>query len=412
MLSSQDWKFKVRRRYLPYEWLIVFACFGVTLTIGETFWSFGVFFKPLEMDFAWSRTRISSAYTAFLIGYSISVLASGRMSDRYNPRPILIVSAILAGMGISLCSIVNKINHLRIFMFIAGLGSGATWSIPVSVVQRWFNGKKRAGMALAIVTTGVGAGALIFAPFINYLILNYGWRNAYLIVGLIFFLIILFCSMIIRIPPKCGEGSLDGKVFKEVEISLNRDGWTTKKIITNPSYLGIIFSLCVSVLTFQMICVHLIPHATDRGISQTTSAAALGLLGGISILGRLISGHLSNIKGWQNILSISIWGMGISIFWLFFLKAPWMVYSFVFCYGLCHGCRIPANFGIITEFFGINSVGELVGLTSAIAQTVGAFAPYMAGFIFDLTGEYTIAFSLSIFLLMTAGLIIRILPKP
>ena len=161
-----------------YGWFVVAACFAVTLSLGETFWTFGVFFKPLEDGFGWSRALVSSGYTAFLLGYTISVVTAGRLADRYNPRPIILASALLSGLGISLCSQTQSINQLRFFLFIAGLGAGASWSVPTSVVQRWFYKEKRAGLALSIVSAGVGVGALIFAPLINYLILNYGWRNA------------------------------------------------------------------------------------------------------------------------------------------------------------------------------------------------------------------------------------------
>lgn len=126
---------EVKHTTIFYGWFVVAACFAVTLTLGETFWSFGVFFKPLESEFDWSRTLTSSGYTAFLIGYTISVISTGKLADRYNPRPILLASALSAGLGISLCSRVNSINELRIFLLIAGLGAGATWSVPTSIVQ-------------------------------------------------------------------------------------------------------------------------------------------------------------------------------------------------------------------------------------------------------------------------------------
>ena len=81
---------------------MVAACFAVTATLGETFWSFGVFFKPLENEFGWSRAITSSGYTAFLVAFAISLIFGGRLADRYSPRPILLIASLLAGLGISL----------------------------------------------------------------------------------------------------------------------------------------------------------------------------------------------------------------------------------------------------------------------------------------------------------------------
>ena len=181
---------KTDKSEIFYGWFVVIACFFVTMSLGETMWSFGVFFKPLENEFQWSRTLVSSGYTAFLIPYSLSSIVAGKISDRYGPRMILIASGTLAGLGISLCSQIQSVNEFRAFLAVAGLGAGATWSVPTSTVQRWFYGRRQAGLALAIVVGGVGIGALVFAPLINYFILNYGWRNAYLIIGILFFVII------------------------------------------------------------------------------------------------------------------------------------------------------------------------------------------------------------------------------
>ncbi|MDD5037912.1 MAG: MFS transporter [Dehalococcoidales bacterium] len=152
-------RLKPDRPKIFYGWFIVAACFLATLTLGETFWSFGVFFKPIEKEFGWSRSTISSGYMAFLAGYAFSVIISGRLTDKYNPRLILVLGALLSGAGISLCSRVHNVGDLQAFLFIAGLGAGATWSVPTATVQRWFYGRPKAGLALSIVSSGVGAGA-------------------------------------------------------------------------------------------------------------------------------------------------------------------------------------------------------------------------------------------------------------
>ncbi len=92
-----------RRHGRFYGWVIVAACFCLTMTLGETFWTFGVFLKPLQQEFGWSRAMVSSIFTAFLIGYAVSVIASGRLVDRYNPKPVLMASGLLIVAGLSLC---------------------------------------------------------------------------------------------------------------------------------------------------------------------------------------------------------------------------------------------------------------------------------------------------------------------
>jgi OFA family oxalate/formate antiporter-like MFS transporter len=188
--------------------------------------------------------------------------------------------------------------------------------------------------------------------------------------------------------------------------------WTTAKAITAPSFIGVAFVTVTVILTFQVLMVHLVPHATDAGISPTVSAAALGLLGGISVPGRIFSGFMAERIRWQMILALSCFGMALSLLWILFLERAWMLYCFVSFYGICHGLRVPANVGILGEFFGMRSLGELTGIVTAVATIIGAFAPYIVGFIFDAVGSYSVAFVIVMAFLLTSGIVACSMKKP
>jgi MFS family permease len=393
-----------------YGWFTLGACFVVLLIQGGMMWTFGVFLKPMAQDLQWSRAQVSSGYTAFLIGYVISVILTGRLSDKYSPGPILLVSAILTGIGFSLCSRVYTVNHLRILLFIGGLGGGATWSVPTSTVQRWFFARERAGLALGIAISGVGVGALIFALLTDYLVSGRGWRDAYLMVGFIFFAVMAASSFVVKKAPGDISTLPDGSVE-----ALNRpDGprREMRQILKSLPFIGITICQCIAVAAFQTIAAHLVPYATDIGISSTASAAAIGLVGGFSIPGRIIGGHISGRIPWQKILAFSLFGMGLFIMLLVFLNGALMLYCFVLFYGLCHGSRVSAYLGMLGEFFGMDSLGEFIGITMAVGTLIGAFAPYLAGFLFDITGSYRAVFTIIAVSLAASGIIASALHKP
>ena len=393
-----------------YGWFVVVACFFVTMSLGETMWSFGVFFKPLENEFGWSRTHISSGYTTFLIAYSFSALFAGRTADRYEPRLILIAGGALAGLGISLCSRIHSVNEFRVYLLLAGLGAGSTWSVPISTVQRWFFMRPRAGLALSIVVAGVGIGALVFAPLINYLILNHGWRNACLISGWIFFVLIVSASLVIRSNPKDIPISSDKSGSPTAQVNM-RD-LPTARVLTNFSFLNITFVSCVTIFAFQVISVHFIPYATDMGVSPTVAAAAVGLMGAFSIPGRLLAGPLSDRIGWKKTLVISLFGMTSAAVWLLFSKVEWMLYGFALLFGLFWGTRSTSMPGTLGAFFGMRSLGELIGITSATANILAAFVPYIAGYVFDSMGNYLLVFLSLVALLLGTSLLALALRKP
>lgn len=396
------------RSRIFYGWFVVGACFVVAMGMGETMWSFSVFFKPLQTEFQWSRTLVSSCYTAFLIAYSLAAIVSGRLSDRYGPRPILLASGVMAGLGILLCSRVQSVNELRLFLFLAGLGAGATWTVPAATVQRWFRGRPRAGLALAIVASGIGIGALIFTPLINYLIFHHGWRNAFLITGTLFLILTVAASLFVRrSPAEVQMHAGTGMPSEKHSVDL-----PTSEVLVHTSFLILSFAGCVTVIGFQILSVHLIPFVTDVGIAPTAAAAAVGLMGAFSIPGRLLAGPLSDRIGWRKTLAISLFGLTLTTLWLFFSRSEWMLYGFALLHGLFWGARTTSLHGAIGSFFGMRSLGELIGINGAISNISSAFMPFAAGYIFDFFGSYALVFASLSVLLLVAALLTAIMKRP
>ncbi len=397
------------RRDRFYGWLIVGACFCLTLTLGETFWTFGVFFKPLQQEFGWGRALVSSIFTAFLLGYAISVIASGRLVDRYNPKPVLLVSALLIVSGLCLCSAGSAINHFRLFLFLVGLGSGATWAVPNATVQRWFYGRKDAGLALGIVTSGVGAGALLFAPLINFLIQSYGWRATFLTLGILFGSVVLVATLVLRPAPR--NMTVAAKGLEGLRLRAGSQVPAGYRWYGSWAFAATLFVSVVGIFSFQILSTHMVPHATDVGISPSAAAAALGLMGGFSILGRVLSGFFSARLRWHRLLSLAYFGTSASILCLWLLRDIWMLHLFALSYGVFHGVRISAQVGVLPEIFGMRSLGELIGINAAAGTLIGALAPYAAGALFDATGSYSLAFLLMVLLLAAGGVVAGLLKR-
>jgi MFS family permease len=374
----------VRLRHLdPNGWLLVAACFVVTLCIGEVLWSFGVFFKALETEFGWSRGLTSSSYSGLAIAQGVSAVIAGRLADRYQPRLVLLGSAFIAGPAIMACSQISSLPQLQALLIVAGIGAGATVSVPVSTVQRHFRNPARSGIALAVVASGIGMGALLFAPLLNAAILVTGWRNAFLAAGLIFSVLVGGAALAIRPTTIQRQGH---------DTRSSRSPGLVRKLIVTPQFAGVAGVSMVAVFAFQALSVHLVPYATDAGITVNASAAALGLVGGFSVPGRFASGFFSLRMGWGRTLALSLAGSGLTITALPAVHTEWMLYCFVGVYGFCHGVRAVAVFGIVGRLFGGVALGELTGIVIACANVAGALGPYVAGRAFDLSGSYSMTF--------------------
>lgn len=390
-----------------YGWVVVAGCFIAMLCMGEVMWSFGVFFKALQGEFGWSRSVTSSCYTFMVVGYAISAIVAGRLSDRYSARPVLIVSALLAGPAIALCSQIETVLQLQLLLFAAGLGAGVLLSVPSSTVQRWFHNRPRSAIALALVMTGVGVGALVFAPVINHIIATTGWRQAFVFAGLFYFIAVTVAAVLVRpLPRWSSEPSGAGGTH-------HASSTVARQLVRTPRFIALVAVLMASVFSFQVLSVHLVPLATDAGISPEIAAAALGLAGAFSVVGRLVCGLVSGRIGWRWALALAEIGIGVAVLFLLVVDEAWMLYCFVGVYGLAQGVRAVSVSGVIGCLFGMRAIGELIGIAMACAQLTAALGPYAAGYLHDVLGSYTlILWVIGISLLVCAVVVLKFLVAP
>ncbi len=409
-----------------YGWVILGACFATTTMVGGLYYSFGIFFTPLLEEFGWSRALVSSVGTVNLLAFAFSSMLFGRLIDRYGPRIILACSAVIIGLGYALCSQVNSIFQLYLFYIIASLGSGPTWVLPTSIVQRWF--VKRRGFTLALVTTGIGFGALIFSPILNHIIYTYGWRVSYIILGILTWLILTGASVVMVADPEekgmkpYGEEELvadmasskttDYQSTESVSMVSKTVEWGVDEAIRTKAFWGLVVLYMFGLFPIYMLAMHIVPHAIDMGISEGVAAGALGLIGATSIAGRLLGGAIAERLGWTKGLALSCFLTSLSVFWLIAIHNAWMLYVFVVTYGLFYGSRVPQFPGIVGFFFGSTSLASLIGLCHGLSILGSAVAPVVAGLIFDKTGSYTVAFLIAGIASFIAGVLALLLKPP
>ena len=414
---------QARQKRFFYGWIIVIACFFVTFSYG-LFYTFGIFFKPLQAEFGWGRGLTSSIHSIHLATFAFSTILMGRLTDKYGPRMAITLGAVLVGIGISLCSRVSTVGQFYLFYAVASFGAGVIWAPPTATVQRWFI--KRRGLTLGLVAAGVGAGMLVYAPLAEYLISAYGWRTSYIILGVGTGLILaLTASVMVRSPtekglkPYGGEEPTPGTSSATEDASLRgnckasgSEEWTTKEAIKTKAFLGTSILYLATLLPIHMIAVHLVPYATDLGVSEAVAANAFGLVGAFSIAGRIGMSSAADKIGWKWGLVICCGGCTAMLLWLTGVSSLWMLYLFVVLYGFLYGGKVPLLPGLIGSFFGTRSLAEITGTIHAISMLGAAVGPFLGGWIFDRTESYFIAFVICAALWALAAVISAILKPP
>lgn len=390
-----------------YGWVIVATCFVAATSYG-LFYTFGVFFKSLQAEFGWGRALTGSVHSLHLLIYALSTFYFGRLTDRIGPRRALSLGALVLGIGLSLCSQIHSIWQLYLFYIIASMGSGVTVSLPNATVQKWFI--KKRGLALGLVTAGVGAGTLFLAPLAQSLIIAYGWRPTYIIIGVSYWaLLTLNALAMVDTPEKKGlkpygwEENEAGKGKPTVTAAFNH--WSVGEALKTKAFLLITLIYFFTNLPIHMIMIHIVPYATDLGISKTLAASSLGLIGGISVLGRIGMGIASEKIGWKNGLFLCCLISGLMLFWLIGVRNLWMLSVFALFYGFFYGGKITTIPGLIGFFFGTKSLGEIIGTIHAVSLLGGIIGPVLGGYIFDRTGSYQLAFLIAALAFLTAAIL-------
>jgi MFS family permease len=373
--------------------------------------TFGVFFTPLLTEFGWTRAITSSAHSLCVVIFGFLGIVAGRLSDRFGPKVVLIAGGFLIGAGYILMSQTNAIWQLYLFYGVmVGIGLSPTFVVPMSTIARWF--VKRRGMVTGIVLTGSGLLKTISPPVVSLFISGYGWRISYIILGIITLVVLIGSALLMKYDPsKVGLLPYGASEEKEGSSRSGAKGFSLGQAIqTRQFWMLFVVLLCFG-LYLQIILVHIVPHAIDLGVSPAIAAGILAAYGGVSTGGMLVGGGISDKIGIKlTLISVLVLALVASLC-LLVAQSLWMLYLFAVIFGFAQGGLLVLAPLIVAELFGLSSHGAILA-SIFLAQTVGGcVGAYLAGYIFDVTNSYQLAWPICS-VLTVVGLILALLLKP
>ncbi len=398
-----------------YGWVIALCCTLITVINGGIFLTFGVFFKTVALDFGWSRSGFSINYTAMLVAYAPAAFFAGKLADLRGPRSVMLLAALLIGLGYAGCSWAPNMISVTISYVIIGLGLGATLALPLATIQRWF--LKWRGIMVGVVAAGTGIGGFIFAPLADYLISSYDWRAAYLIIGIIFGGVTGVAAAFLIDDPGMknlrsfgsGDQALSSTTLVKDDASSGMTWGTASK---SKAFWGLATLYILSFMPTFFIYSHLVPYVTDGGVNAAAGARGLGLMAGASVPGRIVMSWLAGRIGWMKSLTVSYFIASICIIWLIFVVKPEAFFLFVVIYGFFQGSTLALLGGATGFFFGLSALSQLIGFLMGIGVLIGAVSPFLGGLSFDLTDNYLTALVTTALFFATAGILSFLLKPP
>lgn len=371
-----------------YGWIIVAAAFTVRTVSSGVRGAFGVFLLPLQQEFQVDRASISFAVALTLLVMAGSQPFVGRLVDKFGPRRLWILGAILIAISQFLLSTIRNTFELYVYMgIIGGFGIGVATSVPGSVlVTNWF--LRRRGLALSLASTGLGTGLPLIAVPASLIILQNGWRTGYIFLGALTLAVLLPVVLLVvrERPPQ--ENNEEIKPLGQKDL-VSEDRTTPLKTVFNTKPFWLLFSsYTVCGFTVSLLDVHLVPIAVEAGLSQIAAAGALGTLGLFMSVGLVTAGFLSDRVGNKRLLIMSYGVRGLALIGLLLPIDPVSLYLIVAVFGFVELATVPPTAILCRQFYGARSMGVTYGLVYLGHQLGSSISTYAGGVVYDLTGSY------------------------
>ncbi|MFC2046947.1 MFS transporter [Chloroflexota bacterium] len=400
-----------KKNKIFYGYIVVLAGFFIIMIAYGTLYSFGVFFKPMLTEFGWTRAMTSSAYSMSYLLFGLLSILMGRLNDRFGPRLIVTTSGLFLGLGYLLMSQISSVWQLYLFYGVF-VSIGMSSAVPLtSVVARWF--VKRRGLMSGIVLSGVGAGTVIMPPVSSQLIASYSWRTSYLIIGIVALVLTVSLAQLLRSDPNQVRQLPDGAEEVELEsLDLGVQGFSTQETIRTKQFWIISAVFFFAIFCQQTMMVHIVPYATDIGISEVSAASIVSIIGGLSIAGRIGMGSAGDRIGNKPSLVIVLVLVSVALFWLQLARELWMLYLFAVLFGFGYGGAVALQTLLVAGLFGLRSHGTILGMIVFAVTLGGAIGSLIAGWIFDMTGSYHLSFLLCAVLSTIALAVASLLKTP
>jgi sugar phosphate permease len=411
---------QARKQKLPfdYAWVILAVLFLAMLASFGVRASFGAFIRPWEQDFSVDRSVVTSISMLSFIVFAFAQPLAGKLNDHLGGRIVPSVSMLLVGSCLLLSSGATAIWQLFIYYGVGiSLGiAGCSHVIASATIARWFAAKR--GFALGLAVSGMAVGQLIVVPATLFLIQQYTWRTAMMVVSLI--ILVVFVPLIFVFvrsrPEEAGlqpygatpgdnpspfNGHANPKITESIfTIVKQRTFWQ----------LTIPYFIC-GFTDVGLIQTHLIPLAQGKGFLVSIVALTFSTIAVFNILGTITTGYMSDRFHRGRLLALIYAVRAATFFFLVSISNPWLLIPFAVIYGAFEMASIAPTASLTAHLFGQYSLGTVMGFVSISHQFGGALGSWIPGLLFDLTGSYRFIIMFSALLLIAGAIIVLSVPE-
>jgi MFS family permease len=365
-----------------YRWVIVAVGALMTCVGMGSMFSLAVFLQPISAATGWTRAGVASAMTLDFLTMGVAAFGWGALSDRFGTRIVVLTGAVLLGLGLVLASHATHLIEFQLaYGVLVGLAAGSFYAPMIAAAASWFEDHR--GLAVSLVSAGMGVAPMTVSPFARWLITTYDWRTAQFTIGIAAWLLLVPAALLVRRPPSATAGAAAPRAGAG-----NDPRMKVGEALRSPQFL-------VLALTFFACCAahsgpifHTVSYAISCGLPVMAAVTIYSVEGLSGLGGRLLLGILADRLGVKPVLVAGLMVQALAAGTYYFVSRLGAFYSVAVVFGLAYGGVMPLYAVLAREYFGPRIMGTVFGAAAMVSSLGMALGPLAGGWIFDTFGGY------------------------
>ena len=356
--------------------VIVGICTAMVAMAFGAIGTVAVFLEPLAAEFAWPRASVSAAYSVATVATGIGGILMGHFADRVPVRRVALFGALVPGLAFAALSELQSTAGLYVLHAVMGLaGIGAIMAPLNRLASLWL--VRNPGLAIGIVSAGGAAGQGLVPYFARHLVVTEGWRQAYLMLGVLFIALMVPLAFLLRDAPR-----------PTLVRASAQDGSSATRLL---GLLSIAAALCCVCMGTPLV--HVVTLGSDRGLPSTGAAGLLAVMMIAGMAGRVAFGRIADRVGSLHTYMAASAGQTLLAFLFPYADTPAALYLLSAFFGLVFSGAMTSFIVCAREYAPSHAAGLAIGVVMFFGWIGMAIGAWQGGLFYDLCGDYYVSFA-------------------
>jgi len=379
-----------------WAWVILLASLVTSFLHYSIRLGYGILMPEMIPSLEISKTQAGAIYSSFFAAYTLFSPLLGFLVDRFNARLLLAVFSALLAAGTFLVGTAQTLVQACLAFFLAGMGASAMWTPLVTLLLRWFGGKRR-GLALGIMSISSVAGYGTMGLVLPLLAADFGWRTCWLLLGASAFLLAPLNGLLLRDRPRdlgLGPWGETPDSAPPPPSAKGREEFSYLRILRMPRLYIVGISYFFVGLNAYLVNLFVVTYgALELKYSFAQAAQLASVIAFSGAAGALFLPVLSDHLGRKNCLALFNVGMSASALLIILAgdNRPALLAA-AGAFGIFYAAVWPVYAAVAADLFPPAAIGSVIGLWTVFYGLSVVLAPVLGGYLADTTGTFVFSF--------------------